>query len=68
VYQYIDEISIISGLQVSAVKEPTSGQCRTYTRYNINVHCMGSHIVYNKAKLVENPIVEWKKKTNLKCN
>ena len=31
----IDEISIRSGLHVSAVKHPSSGQCRTYTRYNI---------------------------------
>jgi len=32
-----DEISIISGLHVSAVKQPSSGQRRTYTRYNISV-------------------------------
>jgi len=49
VYQHIDEISITSWLHVSAVKQPSSGQCRTYTRYNISVHFMGSHIVYRKG-------------------
>jgi len=44
-----DEISVTSGLHVSAVKQPSSGQCGTYTMYNISVHCMGSHIVYNKV-------------------
>ena len=34
VHQHSDEMLIISGLHVSAVKEPKSGQCRTYTRYN----------------------------------
>ena len=31
VFQHSDEISITSGLHVSAVKQPSSGQCRTYT-------------------------------------
>ena len=40
---------VTSVLHVSAVKQPASGQCRTYTRYNISVHSMGSHIVYAKG-------------------
>jgi len=38
VYQRINEISITSGLHVSAVKQPLSGQCRTYTRYYIYIY------------------------------
>ena len=34
---YSDEISVTSGLLVSAVKQLSSGQCRTYTMYNISV-------------------------------
>ena len=49
VYQCIDEIAITSRLHVSAVKQPSSGQCKTYTRYNITVHCVGSNIVYKKV-------------------
>ena len=49
VYQRINEMSMISGLHVSAVKQPSSGQYRTYTRYNISVHSMGFHIVYSKG-------------------
>jgi len=58
VYQRFDEISITSGLHVSAVKQPSSGQCRTHTRYNISVHSMGSHIFYNKVKIIERPIAQ----------
>jgi len=47
VYQRIDDISITSELHVSTIKQPSSGQCRTHTRYNISVHSMGSHIVYD---------------------
>ena len=39
VYQRIEEIWITSGLRVSAVKQPSSGQCRTYTRYTYTVPC-----------------------------
>ena len=48
VYQRVYEISVTSGPHVSAVKQ-SSIQCRTYTRYNISVHSMGSHIVYSKS-------------------
>ena len=43
VHQNSDETSVTSGLDVSAVKQPSSGQCRTYTRYNISVHSVVSH-------------------------
>ena len=51
IHQHSDELSITLGLQVSALKQPSSGQCRTYTRYNINVLSMGFYIVYNKSEI-----------------
>ena len=49
IYQRIDEISITSGLHVSALKQPSSIQCRTYLRYNTSMHSMESPIVYTKG-------------------
>jgi len=60
VHQDSDEISITSGQHVSAVKQSSSGQCRTYTRYNVSVHSMEFHIIYIKFKIIEHVIVQWK--------
>jgi len=38
--QPINEVSVTSGLDVSTLKQSSSGQCRTYTRYDISVHSL----------------------------
>jgi hypothetical protein len=39
-------IQLTSGLHVSAVKQPSSGQSRTQSRYIKGLHSMGSHTVH----------------------
>ena len=41
-HMYINTVTKYQLHHVSAVKQPSSGQCRSYTRYNISVHATGS--------------------------
>ena len=43
--QHSDKISITSRWHVSAKKQPSSGQSRSYIRYNKSLHSVGCHFI-----------------------